>query len=111
CWKFSCSGTFPWKTTHAWKNLFGSVDHEQLQQDFQHILYNSVEGAQHKWNFDFLRDMLVEGVLQWEELRSHRVPAFYHSSPQEEDQKPEKAARSPANFSLDIILSEGIQEF
>lgn len=27
------------------------------------------------------------------------------------NQKLEKAARSPANFSLDIVLSEGIQEF
>lgn len=35
----------------------------------------------------------------------------FQSAKLEKDQKPEKAARSPANFSLDIILSEGIQEF
>ncbi|NXX57588.1 CDN1A inhibitor, partial [Scopus umbretta] len=52
--------------THAQRNLFGPIDHEQLRQDFQHMLHSSVEGAQQKWNFDFLRDMPVEGLLQWE---------------------------------------------
>ncbi|NXV20881.1 CDN1A inhibitor, partial [Cepphus grylle] len=52
--------------THAWRNLFGPVDHEQLRQDFQHMLCNRMERAQQKWNFDFLRDTPVEGLLQWE---------------------------------------------
>ncbi|NXL52923.1 CDN1B inhibitor, partial [Podilymbus podiceps] len=52
--------------THARRNLFGPVDHEQLQQDFQRMLRSSVEGAQQKWNFDFLRDRPAEGLLQWE---------------------------------------------
>lgn len=69
----------PGKTTHARRNLFGPVDHEQLRQDFQHMLRHSVEGAQQKWNFDFLRDVPTEGLLQWEELEGHEVPAFYHS--------------------------------
>ncbi|NXT55512.1 CDN1A inhibitor, partial [Pluvianellus socialis] len=69
----------PGKTTHAQRNLFGPVDHEQLRQDFQHILRNSVEVAQQKWNFDFLWDVPAEGLLQWEELEGHEVPAFYHS--------------------------------
>ncbi|NXS69212.1 CDN1A inhibitor, partial [Pandion haliaetus] len=69
----------PEKTTHTRRNLFGPVDHEQLRWDFQHMLRNSVEGAQQKWNFDFLQDMPAEGLLQWEELEGHKVPAFYHS--------------------------------
>ncbi|XP_074968041.1 cyclin-dependent kinase inhibitor 1-like isoform X2 [Phalacrocorax aristotelis] len=67
------------KMTHARRNLFGPVDHEQLRQDFQHMLRNSIEGAQQKWNFDFLQDMPVEGLLQWEELKGHEAPTFYHS--------------------------------
>ncbi|XP_009634799.2 cyclin-dependent kinase inhibitor 1 [Egretta garzetta] len=67
------------KTTHVRRNLFGPVDHEQLRQDFQHMLHHSVEGAQQKWNFDFLQDTPAEGLLQWEELKGHEVPAFYHS--------------------------------
>ncbi|NXQ99466.1 CDN1A inhibitor, partial [Sagittarius serpentarius] len=69
----------PGKPTHARRNLFGPVDHEQLRQDFQHMLRNSVEGAQQKWNFDFLRDVPAEGLLQWEELEGHEVPTFYRS--------------------------------
>uniref|UniRef100_A0A663EIL5 Cyclin-dependent kinase inhibitor domain-containing protein n=1 Tax=Aquila chrysaetos chrysaetos TaxID=223781 RepID=A0A663EIL5_AQUCH len=69
----------PGKTTHAYRNLFGPVDHEQLRWDFQHMLHDSIEGVQQKWNFDFLRDVLMEGLLQWEELEGHDVPAFYHS--------------------------------
>ncbi|NXJ85265.1 CDN1A inhibitor, partial [Trogon melanurus] len=52
--------------THARRNLFGPIDHEQLRQDFQHMLRSSIEGAQQKWNFDFLRDTPTEGLLQWE---------------------------------------------
>ncbi|KAM6137887.1 cyclin-dependent kinase inhibitor 1-like [Pterocles gutturalis] len=69
----------PGKMTHAQRNLFGPIDHEQLQQDFRHMLCNSIEGAQQKWNFDFLRDTPAEGLLQWEELKGHEVPTFYHS--------------------------------
>ncbi|NWW54037.1 CDN1A inhibitor, partial [Pedionomus torquatus] len=52
--------------THARRNLFGPVDLEQLCQDFQHMLHNSVKGAQQQWNFDFLQDTWADGLLQWE---------------------------------------------
>ncbi|NXK11374.1 CDN1A inhibitor, partial [Herpetotheres cachinnans] len=52
--------------THARRNLFGPVDHEQLQQDSECILSKSIERARQKWNFDFLRDKPAEGILQWE---------------------------------------------
>ncbi|KFV93346.1 Cyclin-dependent kinase inhibitor 1B, partial [Eurypyga helias] len=48
------------------RRLFGPVDHERLRWDFQHMLRNNAEGAQQKWNFDFLRGTPVEGLLQWE---------------------------------------------
>ncbi|NXS94068.1 CDN1A inhibitor, partial [Jacana jacana] len=69
----------PGNTAHARRNLFGSVDHKQLHQDFQHMLRNSMKGAQQQWNFDFLQDMPADGLLQWEELEGQKVPAFYHS--------------------------------
>ncbi|XP_074859311.1 uncharacterized protein LOC142017876 [Carettochelys insculpta] len=78
------------KATRVRRNLFGPVDHEQLQQDFQHMLRSSIEGAQKKWNFDFLQDMPAEGLLQWEELQSRDVPAFYHSCVVGEARKPLK---------------------
>ncbi|XP_067283043.1 cyclin-dependent kinase inhibitor 1D [Pseudorasbora parva] len=61
------------------RNLFGPVDHQQLQQDFQRLFCMSVENAKQRWNFDFQRDQPVPGCVEWEELRCQDVPAFYHS--------------------------------
>ncbi|NXI42655.1 CDN1A inhibitor, partial [Galbula dea] len=76
------------RTSHAQRNLFGPTDHEQLQQDFQDMLCDNVQGAQQKWNFDFLQDSPVEGLLQWEELKDNEVPAFYHTCMVREAQRP-----------------------
>ncbi|XP_019948009.1 cyclin-dependent kinase inhibitor 1D isoform X2 [Paralichthys olivaceus] len=62
------------------RNLFGPVDHQQLQQDFQRLLCTSVEVANKRWNFDFQADMPGEDSnIEWEELKCQDVPAFYHS--------------------------------
>ncbi|XP_030644957.1 cyclin-dependent kinase inhibitor 1D [Chanos chanos] len=61
------------------RNLFGPVDHQQLQQDFQRLLCMSVEVANKRWNFDFQRDRPTQGSVEWEELRCQDVPAFYRS--------------------------------
>lgn len=61
------------------RNLFGPVDHQQLQQDFQRLFCMSVENAKQRWSFDFQRDQPVPGCVEWEELRCQDVPAFYHS--------------------------------
>ncbi|XP_020378688.2 cyclin-dependent kinase inhibitor 1 isoform X2 [Rhincodon typus] len=67
------------KVDHVRRNLFGPVDHEQLQQDFQHLLRANIEAAGQKWNYDFGREVPSEGTLEWEELKCHDVPAFYRS--------------------------------
>ncbi|NWW86492.1 CDN1A inhibitor, partial [Rhynochetos jubatus] len=67
------------KMTHVRRSLFGPVDHERLRWDFQHMLRSNAEWAQQKWNFDFLRDTPVEGLLQWEELKNHEVPTCYRN--------------------------------
>ncbi|KAL6116933.1 uncharacterized protein ACO6RY_14827 [Pungitius sinensis] len=62
------------------RNLFGSVDHQQLQQDFRRLLSTNVEAAKKRWNFDFQREVPGEGPdVVWEELRRQDVPAFYHT--------------------------------
>nr|XP_055046347.1 cyclin-dependent kinase inhibitor 1D [Misgurnus anguillicaudatus] len=61
------------------RNLFGPVDHQQLQQDFQRLISMSVEIAKQRWNFDFQRDKPVSGTIEWEELPCQDVPAFYHN--------------------------------
>lgn len=62
------------------RNLFGPVDHQQLQKDFERLLCMSVEVANKRWNFDFQSEMPGEGSsVEWEELRCQDVPAFYRS--------------------------------
>lgn len=62
------------------RNLFGPVDHQQLQQDFQRLLCMSMEVANKRWNFDFQSDVPGDGSnVEWEELCCQDVPAFYRS--------------------------------
>ncbi|XP_070785328.1 cyclin-dependent kinase inhibitor 1D isoform X1 [Enoplosus armatus] len=62
------------------RNLFGPVDHQQLQQDFQRVLCMSVEVANKRWNFDFQSEVPGEDSnIEWEELGCQEVPAFYCS--------------------------------
>ncbi|XP_033930765.1 cyclin-dependent kinase inhibitor 1D [Pseudochaenichthys georgianus] len=61
------------------RNLFGPVDHQQLQQDFQRLLSVNLEVANKRWNFNFQSDMPgEESTIQWESLRYQDVPVFYH---------------------------------
>ncbi|KAK6314959.1 cyclin-dependent kinase inhibitor 1-like isoform X1 [Coregonus clupeaformis] len=63
------------------RNLFGPVDHEQLQQDFQRHLCMSVESANKRWDFDFNtgRPAAKGASVEWEEMKCQDVPVFYHS--------------------------------
>lgn len=61
------------------RNLFGPVNHQQLQQDFQRLLCMSMEVAKQRWNFDFQTERPTPGSVEWEEMRCQDVPAFYHS--------------------------------
>lgn len=62
------------------RNLFGPVDHNQLQQDFERLLRMSVEVANKRWNFDFQNEKPGSGAsVEWEELSCRDVPAFYRS--------------------------------
>ncbi|XP_030004695.1 cyclin-dependent kinase inhibitor 1D [Sphaeramia orbicularis] len=62
------------------RNLFGPVDHQQLQQDFQRLLCMNVEVANKRWNFDFQSDRPGQGSsIEWEELSCQDVPVFYRS--------------------------------
>ncbi|KAM7378109.1 hypothetical protein PAMA_013144 [Pampus argenteus] len=62
------------------RNLFGPVDHQQLQHDFQRLLCMSMEVANKRWNFDFQNDVPGQASnIEWEELRCQDVPTFYRS--------------------------------
>ncbi|XP_029350789.1 cyclin-dependent kinase inhibitor 1D isoform X2 [Echeneis naucrates] len=62
------------------RNLFGPVDHQQLQQDFQRLLCMNIEAAKKRWNFDFHTEMPGDSSnIKWEQLKCQDVPAFYRS--------------------------------
>lgn len=68
------------KVGPARRNLFGPVDHQQLQQDFERLFCKSVEVANKRWNFNFQTYKPGAGSnIEWEELRCQDVPTFYHS--------------------------------
>ncbi|XP_008920571.1 cyclin-dependent kinase inhibitor 1 [Manacus vitellinus] len=50
------------------RNLFGPVDHDQLQNDFEDKLRQQLEEAQQRWNFDFETETPLEGPFKWERI-------------------------------------------
>lgn len=68
------------KNGPARRNLFGPVDREQLQRDYQAALRKDLEEASSRWSFDFIRDQpLDNGDFQWEGVPDAKVPLLYRS--------------------------------
>lgn len=73
-------GALIMKTGPVRRNLFGPVDHSQLQRDFERLLHVGVQTASRRWNFDFQNEKPGSGSgVEWEELSCRDVPAFYRS--------------------------------
>lgn len=80
----------------ARRNLFGPVDREQLQRDYQAALHKDLEEASSRWNFDFISDKPLEsGDFQWEGIPVTKVPLLYRSCVPDVAQ-PEKATDATA---------------
>ncbi|XP_057693890.1 cyclin dependent kinase inhibitor 1Bb [Corythoichthys intestinalis] len=67
----------------ACRNLFGSVDHDELRRDLKEHLRELEEAAAAKWSFDFASDDPLEndGGLRWELVDCRDVPDFYTRPP------------------------------
>lgn len=64
----------------ARRNLFGSLDREQLQVDYQASLRKDLEQASRRWGFDFMSDKPLESSdFQWEAIPGTQVPMLYRS--------------------------------
>uniref|UniRef100_A0AAY5KQK2 Cyclin-dependent kinase inhibitor domain-containing protein n=1 Tax=Esox lucius TaxID=8010 RepID=A0AAY5KQK2_ESOLU len=62
----------------ARRNLFGPVDHEQLQQEYQDALNRDLEAACYRWGFDFRSEKpLAQGHFQWDGVPEAGVPLLY----------------------------------
>ncbi|XP_034978384.1 cyclin-dependent kinase inhibitor 1 isoform X2 [Zootoca vivipara] len=68
------------------RNLFGPVDHDQLQKDFQSLMKAQLEEARQKWNFDFESETPLEGDYKWEKVsHRNRMPSQDLLSPTKEN--------------------------
>ncbi|XP_069797307.1 cyclin-dependent kinase inhibitor 1-like [Narcine bancroftii] len=65
------------KNRQVCRNLFGSVDWQQVQPALRDELRSSLEAARRRWAFDFKEERPVPGDLQWEAVPSQDVPSFY----------------------------------
>ncbi|XP_071434626.1 cyclin-dependent kinase inhibitor 1 [Pithys albifrons albifrons] len=62
------------------RNLFGPVDQEQLQNDFEDKLRQQLEEAQQRWNFNFETETPLEGPFKWERVfLAEQPPQEVHS--------------------------------
>lgn len=50
------------------RNLFGPVDHQELQNDLEDLLRQHLEEAQQRWNFNFETETPLEGQFKWERV-------------------------------------------
>ncbi|XP_074420620.1 cyclin-dependent kinase inhibitor 1 [Larus michahellis] len=56
------------------RNLFGPVDHHQLQNDYENMLRQQLEEAQQRWNFNFETETPLEGHFKWERVYLDEQP-------------------------------------
>ncbi|KAG9353103.1 hypothetical protein JZ751_017679 [Albula glossodonta] len=62
------------------RNLFGPVDREQLQAEYQDMLQKDLEDASRRWGFNFATETPMEGGdFQWEGVAVAKVPMLYRS--------------------------------
>lgn len=75
--------TFPLHArTGVCRNLFGPVDHDELNREMDSKLREIKERDQRRWNFNFERDEPMHGDYEWEESPLETSPAFYRESAQ-----------------------------
>ncbi|XP_014651306.1 PREDICTED: cyclin-dependent kinase inhibitor 1C isoform X2 [Ceratotherium simum simum] len=77
--------TYPlFARTSACRSLFGPVDHEELSRELQIRLAELSAEDQRRWDYNFQQDMPLRGPgrLQWTEVDSDSVPAFYRETVQ-----------------------------
>ncbi|XP_061584477.1 cyclin-dependent kinase inhibitor 1 isoform X2 [Cololabis saira] len=62
------------------RNLFGPVDREQLQLEYQAALHKDLQEASQRWGFDFISDKPLESSdFKWEGIPGTKVPVLYRS--------------------------------
>uniref|UniRef100_A0A8D0DR60 Cyclin-dependent kinase inhibitor 1C n=1 Tax=Salvator merianae TaxID=96440 RepID=A0A8D0DR60_SALMN len=69
--------------TGVCRNLFGPVDHDELNRELKSKLREICEDGQRRWDYNFQTETPLPGpgrLLQWEEVEGDAVPAFYRET-------------------------------
>ncbi len=84
----------------ARRNLFGPVDHEQLQLEYRDALRKDLEDASRRWGFDFATETPLEGGdFQWEGVSEVKVPVLYRTGHRSRSGSgKDNAPRTPERF-------------
>lgn len=73
--------TFPLhRRTSVCRNLFGPVDHEELNREMKTRMREISERDQQRWNFNFETNTPLEGDYEWEEVSVDKTPGFYQDA-------------------------------
>ncbi|OXB65559.1 hypothetical protein ASZ78_016623 [Callipepla squamata] len=81
----------------ACRNLFGPVNHEELNRDLKKHRKEMEEACQRKWNFDFQNHKPLEGRYEWQAVEKGSSPDFYFRPPR----LPKAVCKSAGRQSLD----------
>ncbi|NXK67147.1 CDN1B inhibitor, partial [Sylvietta virens] len=99
----------------ACRNLFGPVNHEELNRELKKHLQEMEEAYQRKWNFDFQNHRPLEGRYEWQAVEKGSLPDFYFRPPRLR----KAVCKSAGRQSLDVngncqtvvfVGSQGISE-
>ncbi|CAM4443360.1 cyclin-dependent kinase inhibitor 1B [Lepidochelys kempii] len=100
----------------ACRNLFGPVNHEELNRDLKKHHKDMEEACQRKWNFDFENHKPLAGRFEWQAVEKGSSPDFYFRPPR----PPKVVCKAATHESLDVngncpttvivVGSQGISE-
>ncbi|KAG7473829.1 hypothetical protein MATL_G00100150 [Megalops atlanticus] len=62
------------------RNLFGPIDHDELDRELKSELREICDRDQRRWNFNFESDTPLSGEYDWEEAPVATTPVFYHET-------------------------------
>lgn len=112
--------TFPLhRRTSVCRNLFGPVDHDELNREMKAKMLEISERDQQRWNFNFEGNTPLVGDYEWEEVPVRKTPEFYHDSVQDErtrvpatpvKQKPSTESVSPETPRMDVLERLAVPE-
>lgn len=98
--------TFPLhRRTSVCRNLFGPVDHDELNREMKAKMREISDRDQQRWNFNFEANTPLDGDYEWQEVPVDNSPLFYRDS-HENDRSRVSVPAVKQEGSSDPVLAE-----